>query len=103
MYSKDYRCHDPLNPSRNSENEDRLITYKTLVSNEDQCAIIAGKWDISPEIVWKHHVSHNTTNENLTLSYCLIIRKPSSVILAQILRRSMEIDAAGGHKVSGEV
>ena len=92
----------PFKPFGNSQHEDRLVTYKTLVSNEDRCAIIAGRWDILPGIVQKHHVSHSTTSKEPTRSYCLIIKRLISVILAQILRKSKETDAAGRRKVSGE-
>ena len=95
MYSTDSRCHDPLNPSRNFQHEDKLIIYKTLVSNKDQCVIIVGRWDILPGTVQKHHVSHNTTSEDLTRSHHLVIRRPSSVTLAQTWRRNRETDVAG--------
>ena len=102
MYSTDSRCYDPLNPSRNSQHKDRLIIYKTLVSNEDRCAIIAGRQDRLPDIVRKYHISHSTTNKDLTRSHHLTIRRPSSVILAQISIRSRETDAADRCKASGE-
>ena len=102
MYSTDSRCYDPLNPSGNFQHEDKLIIYKTLVSNKDQCVIIVGRWDILPGTVQKHHISHNTTIENLTKSYFPVIRRPRSVTLAQTRRKNRETDIAGRHKVSGE-
>ena len=102
MHSTDSRHHDPLNPSRNFLHEDRLVIYKTLVSNEDQCVIIAGRWDISPGIVWKHHISHSTTNKDITRNHHLIIKRSSSAILAQMSGRSRETDKASECKVSRE-
>ena len=61
-----------------------------------------GRWDISSGIVQKHHISHSTTNEDPTRSHRLVIKRPSSVILAQMSRKSRETDAAGGCKVSRE-
>ena len=78
----DSRCHDLLNPSRNSQHEDRLIIYKTLVSNKEKCVIIVERRDISPGVVQKHHISYSTTNKHLTRSHHLVIKKQSSVILA---------------------
>ena len=76
--------------------------YKAFVSNEDRCATIVEKWDISPSTVWKHHKSHRTTNEDLIRSHHLVIKEQSSVIWAQTQRKSRETDAAGRCKVSGK-
>ena len=98
----DSRCNNPLNPCRNFQHKDKLIIYRTLVSNEDQCVIIVGRWDIFPGTVWKHHISYNTTSKDLTISHCLVIKRPSSVTSAQTWRRNRETDVAGGCKLSGE-
>ena len=74
MYSIDSRCNDPSNPSINFQYEDRLIIYKILDNNADQCIIIA-RWDISLNIVQKPHISHNTSIKDPTRSHYLIIRR----------------------------
>ena len=72
MYSMDFRCN---NPSINFQYEDRLIIYKILVNNEDKHVIIAERWDILLNIVWKPYVSHSTRSENPTKSHHLIIKR----------------------------
>ena len=92
----------PFKPFENFQDEGKLIIYTTLVSNEDWCVMIVGRWDTSLDIVWKHHVSCNTTSKYLTKSHCLVIKRPSSVTFAQTPRSNRETDAAGRYKVSGE-
>ena len=75
---------------------------KALVNNEDRCATIVEKRDISPSTVRKHHENLSTTKEDPTGSQHLVIKERSSVIWAQTMRRSRETDAAGGCKVSGK-
>ena len=76
--------------------------YRALVNNEDQCATIVEKLDISPSSIRKHHESCSTINEDLIGSHRLEIKEQSSVVWAQTKGRSRETDAAIGLKVSGK-